>query len=75
MAAIARPGASEDEVIASMIALSEVMQQKSAQPRTLRQQMVSIEDAIRNPATPQGERTVLVQLLQQLKEEVNRPTE
>ena len=61
MAALARPGVTEDEAIENMIALSEVMRQKNAFTGP------TIEDAIRDPKTPPGERVVLIQLMEQLK--------
>jgi hypothetical protein len=63
MAALARPGATEGEVIESMIALSEVMRQENAFTG------FTVEDAIRDPRTPPGERVVLIQLMEQLKQD------
>lgn len=53
MAALASPGLTEDEVVAHMIGLSEVMRQDNG---------YSIRDAIRDPRTPPQERADLIRL-------------
>lgn len=60
MAALARPGVTQDEVVANMIALSQVMGQQSG---------YSIGDAIRDPRTPPQERADLIRLSELIERE------
>ena len=60
MAALASPGLTEDEVVAHMIGLSEVMRQDNG---------YSIRDAIRDPRTPPQERADLIRLSELIERE------